>query len=420
MNVPTNLEEPKSKAVRDCILIAAYDAGIRTSEGYVARSILERLNSETRVILITRKNNVAELRADSDFCTKCPNVHLVGFDLPKWATWWKRGPRFYGPYAYLWQVIWPFVVKRRTSLIPRLTVVHSLNFHNDSLPSMGWILGRPSVWGPINHNEGIARWRTSTWPKAQQLRVEVKAIVRRLLWRIDPLLSLAIRNTDLILSAGSWVDHRLRLIGRENVRHRSQLGLDTRTIPHHIRGKTGGLRLVSGGRLDWIKGLDLAIAALVQLPPEATLTLIGDGPCRSFLEEYADRLGVADRVKFHPAVPREDLLAMYGDFDLFLFTSAEAGGLSWVEALATGLPVVGFEGPTELAEKSRQLRGVRVAPALSKREDSIAALAEAILMETSTDHDSEAIADEVRSHYDWDQIATEVYDAYQIAADKMP
>ncbi|MFX0543403.1 glycosyltransferase family 4 protein [Roseovarius sp. S4756] len=385
---------------------------MRSSEGYVARSLLARLDPAARVVLVTRKNNVAELRANPEFRAKCPNVHLVGYDLPKWAAWWKMGARLYGPYAYLWQAIWPFVLRKRPWLVSRLSVVHTFNFHNDSIPSTAWILGRPTVWGPINHNEGIAEWRSETWPTVMSWRNRAKTLMRRLAWRLDPLLTLATRRTSVVLSAGSWVDRRLRLTSHASVRRRSQLGLDLDIVPQRNPRPAGGLRLVSGGRLDWIKGLDLALLALAQLPDEATLTLIGDGPCRAFLADFARAAGVANRVTFHPAVPRDELLAMYGDYDVFLFTSAEAGGLSWVEALATGLPVIGFEGPSELSDMACTLPGLHRVTDQHARANNVTALAEAILAVSVAGSNPAEIAEAARTRYGWDGFAGQVLDVY--------
>ena len=392
------------------ILIAAYDAGMRTSEGYVARSLLRRLAPNTRVILITRKNNVAELRANPEFRAAAPNVTLVGYDLPKWATWWKKGPRGYGLYAYLWQLTWPFALKRRRWLVNHLDVVHTLNFHNDSIPNLGWILGRPSIWGPVNHNESIPEWRTRNWPANLRRKTAIKTFLRGLAWRLDPLLALATSRSNLVFSAGVWVDKRLRLVGRANVRRRSQLGLDCTSLPAPARRVHGSLRLVSGGRLDWIKGLDLALDALALLPDSASLTIIGDGPCREFLGRQAMSLGIADRVNFCPAVPRDELLRAYLDHDLFVFPSAEAGGLAWVEALAVGLPVVGFDGPTELAEMAARLPGIHLAPSHGTREANVAEFAHLIEAAAAGQRDPDTAA--TRAHYGWDRLAAEIQSAY--------
>ena len=42
--------------LRQCVVIAAYDTGLRNSEGYIARSLLARLDRDLRVILITRSS----------------------------------------------------------------------------------------------------------------------------------------------------------------------------------------------------------------------------------------------------------------------------------------------------------------------------------------------------------------------------
>lgn len=409
------LEQPMRPLTRrQCVVISAYDAGLRNSEGYVARSLLARLDRDLRVILITRKNNVAELRASAEFKDACPNVHLVGYDLPRWVSWWKKGPRGYGLYAYLWQITWPVVLKLKRLLVPRISVVHTLNFHNDSIPSTGWILGKPSVWGPINHNERIQWWRARHWPHKLKIRNALKAALRKLAWRLDPLLALSVHNTDIVFSAGSWVDDRLRLHGRANVRRKSQLGLDIAGLPAGRISATSGLRLVIGGRLDWIKGIDLALEALVKLP-EATLTLIGDGPCKAAMLELAGELGVAERVTFMSAVPRLTLMRHYLDHDIFLFPSAEAGGLAWVEALAIGLPVVGFEGPSELSDMASRLPGINLAPVSESFLYNVNALAEAILETGSCWNDPNKISLAARSQYGWDIFADEIQNAYRAA-----
>ncbi len=102
-------------------------------------------------------------------------------------------------------------------------------------------------------------------------------------------------------------------------------------------------RLLSVGRIDPRKGIATAIEALVALP-EATLTVAGSGPA-ALLEELgalAERLGVAARVRFAGAVPREQLPALYEAHDAIVFPVIweEPWGLVPLEAMALGRPVV--------------------------------------------------------------------------------
>jgi glycosyltransferase involved in cell wall biosynthesis len=65
-------------------------------------------------------------------------------------------------------------------------------------------------------------------------------------------------------------------------------------------------------RLVPIKGLDVALAALAQLPARCTLVVAGDGPARAALEHRAAALGVSARVRFVgwlDAAARDALLA---------------------------------------------------------------------------------------------------------------
>jgi glycosyltransferase involved in cell wall biosynthesis len=93
-------------------------------------------------------------------------------------------------------------------------------------------------------------------------------------------------------------------------------------------------------RLGVEKNLELALDALARLAG-VRLAIVGDGPHRAELEERARRLGIADRVRFTGALPRESLPDVYASVDAFAFPSTtETQGLVLAEALAAGLPVV--------------------------------------------------------------------------------
>jgi N-acetyl-alpha-D-glucosaminyl L-malate synthase BshA len=72
----------------------------------------------------------------------------------------------------------------------------------------------------------------------------------------------------------------------------------------------------------------------------ARLVLAGDGPDRELAEREVERLGLKDRVRFIGKV--EDVAQVMRWADLFLLPSqSESFGLSALEALATGVPVIG-------------------------------------------------------------------------------
>lgn len=98
--------------------------------------------------------------------------------------------------------------------------------------------------------------------------------------------------------------------------------------------------LLSVGHLIERKGHDIVIRALVH-QPGIDLLIAGDGPERGRLTRLAERLGLADRVRFLGVVAHQDLAGLYGASDALVLASSREG---WpnvlLEALACGTPVI--------------------------------------------------------------------------------
>jgi glycogen(starch) synthase len=98
------------------------------------------------------------------------------------------------------------------------------------------------------------------------------------------------------------------------------------------------------GRIDPRKGIDTAVDALNHLPPEARLTVIGEGDPRERerLVARISRAGLTDRVLLVGGRERSMLRESYAAADAVLFpvTWPEPWGLVPLEAMAVGRPVV--------------------------------------------------------------------------------
>ena len=103
------------------------------------------------------------------------------------------------------------------------------------------------------------------------------------------------------------------------------------------------------GRLEIAqKGLDLLLDAYARLAGsiEQDLVLGGDGPDRQALVEQAERLGIADRVRFVGRVPADERFGWLAGADLVAMPSRyETFGMVAAEALAVRTPVVAFDIP---------------------------------------------------------------------------
>jgi glycosyltransferase involved in cell wall biosynthesis len=121
---------------------------------------------------------------------------------------------------------------------------------------------------------------------------------------------------------------------------------------------------------NWVerKGIHSLLDAVARLPREAaTLHLAGDDRAQP---DYAARLreriaqpDLAERVVVHGPLPVEKVAALYRDADVFVLPSLkEPYGTVYGEAMAAGLPVVGWRAGNlpYLAEHERE--GLVVAP----------------------------------------------------------
>ena len=118
---------------------------------------------------------------------------------------------------------------------------------------------------------------------------------------------------------------------------RSRLGL-----PPKEENKTV---LLSLGRLAKEKNTTELVDSMQNLP-NAVLLIVGDGPERAALEQQAQSLGVADRVIFVGAVLPAEVPRYYALGDVFVSAStSEAQGLTYIEAMAAGLPLLCHADP---------------------------------------------------------------------------
>ena len=104
------------------------------------------------------------------------------------------------------------------------------------------------------------------------------------------------------------------------------------------------------GRLERYKNVDLIIEAFRALPTPATLVVVGDGPDRGRLEQRAGTSGAGWPVIFTGSIPDASLDRLYAQADVVSSASDhEAFGLTLAEGLASGARVVASSIPAHVA-----------------------------------------------------------------------
>lgn len=166
---------------------------------------------------------------------------------------------------------------------------------------------------------------------------------RHLLHRCSAVVSISRLTRDRFLG---WSHYRGPVHLLPNAIHAERYGIRAKRADLVARYGLDGKRvLLTIGRLashERYKGFDEVIEVLPRLPAGVVYVIGGKGNDRARLEEKARACGVAERVIFTGYFSEEEKADLYALADLYVMPSRGEGfGFVFLEALASGLPVIG-------------------------------------------------------------------------------
>ncbi|OLS02626.1 glycosyltransferase [Tissierella creatinophila] len=155
--------------------------------------------------------------------------------------------------------------------------------------------------------------------------------------------NIAYKNADSLITVSPTLKKRIQ----------DKFGVDSIYIPNIVdtslfkyqpREKKKQFRFVSTGHLIPIKGTETTINAFYKAfndNENVSLTIFGEGNERKKLETLIRDLGLENRIKLMGQTAREDMAKEYNSSDAFVLASrSETFGVSYIEALSSGLPVL--------------------------------------------------------------------------------
>ena len=178
-----------------------------------------------------------------------------------------------------------------------------------------------------------------------------------------------------------------------------------------------GTLVLSVGRLEAYKRLDLLATAVPALPPAMRVVVVGDGPARSQLEELVRTLGVEERMTFTGTLPHAQLLERFRSADVFVSLSThEAFGLTLLEGAVAGAGVVATDLPPHREVAGLLPAGaVRLIPTSSSPVDIAAAIVAAVDDRARLNAGGQADA-ATWTVPTWDAMAGQVLEVYRAVA----
>lgn len=327
------------------VLLSAYacepDRGSEPGVGW--NWMLALLRRGHQVWVITRANNrdrIEKACAERGLPLGT-QLHFVYYDLPRWASWWKRSGTGVHLYYALWQrAIYPLALREHR--MHRFDLVHHLTFGTWRQASHLHKLGVPFIFGPVGGGEEAPWPLVRTLPMYDRL-LEVARVLLNRLALLNPQLRACIREATLVAARTPETARWLRRFGTDCI-VAPDIGVESDGAVHTHEMHHGSLRCIYAGRLLGWKGVHLAIEAVRkarQRGAAVELTIVGRGPLRNTLEECAAVLAEDDTIHFVDWLDQGQLFEAYRRHDVLLFPSLhDSGGSVVLEAMAHGLPVV--------------------------------------------------------------------------------
>jgi glycosyltransferase involved in cell wall biosynthesis len=142
--------------------------------------------------------------------------------------------------------------------------------------------------------------------------------------------------------------------------------------------------------------------------PDAALLIVGDGPCRGFIEGEAARLGISDSVVFAGQVPHDQVASYIGLSDVAVIpeTNQYRSPIKMFEYMAAGKPVVAPAMPPVAAVIESDRNGLLFQP--GNAGELSAALTRAFSDRPFAAALGRAARQQIRRRYTWEEHARRI------------
>jgi len=152
----------------------------------------------------------------------------------------------------------------------------------------------------------------------------------------------AMKNTDICGCVSTYSEDKAVMLGARRTMIVPN-GVDT-NIFHPAKETVDGYKVVTTSTLIPRNGIDTLVRAFSKVVadfPETTLAIAGQGPMEDELRSLTKSLGISHNVKFLGTLAHKDVPGLLRGSDLFVRPSRFEGfGVSFIEAMACGIPVV--------------------------------------------------------------------------------
>lgn len=325
------------------LLISAYGCEpLKGSESGVGWNWVLQMAKSNKLHVITRANNREPIEAYLPEDVK-GNVVFYYYDAPYFIRRLKRRAKGLYFYYFCWQMgIIPLV--KRILKEEKIDYTMHLTFGSMWMPTFLPFFNVPFIWGPVGGGDCEPKSFLKVLPFRQKIVQSLRYVMNSLSFMHPGIMITSFRAKAIL----ARTPNSARVIPN-CFRYKTYTVLETAMETDIFKYKRvehsedDRIRLVTSGRLLPNKNIITAVRALKYIPLKynVSLTIIGSGYQKKDILDVAVKSGRGDDVTIIDEMPREDVLKLVAQSDIFLFPSLREGG-SWslMEAMTIGVPVV--------------------------------------------------------------------------------
>lgn len=223
-------------------------------------------------------------------------------------------------------------------------LIHYLNPIGYREPGFLWKFDLPYMWGPVGGAPNLPLQLLKSLTLFGKIKLLSRSIVNSFQLHFKIRLKKAIKRTDLLLTATTEnqkifynIYDKVSVYIPENGIVGNICVNNNKFIENNIK------HFVWIGSIENRKALIILLRSLILIRKKINfiVDIIGDGPLKTSLENFAKRNGISKHLRWHGNIPREKVIGLLSDSYLNIITSVSEGNPTTIwEAMSVGVPTM--------------------------------------------------------------------------------
>lgn len=339
------------------ILVLAYAISpTRGSEYSVAWNYVTHMSKYHRLTVVygASGNHMGDVEEMEEYAHShaMPNVRFIAVRPDKLArilNWPNRHCFLVYTFYYAYQRWHWQAYKRVLELLKtdHFDLIHYVGMIGYREPGYLWKLGMPYVWGPVSGANNAPLQLMKRMPLSGRLKQSFRSIANTIQFHSKIRLKKALNATDILLTATS--ENQMKF---KSIHHKDSICIPENAITGNIALGDAKFdfpekyHIIVIGTLDARKSVGVLLEALTQVKRIYLLhiDIVGDGPLKNSLQQYAALHNLDSIITWHGQLPRAEAVKIFNSAHLHVITSVSEGNPTTIwEAMSYGVPTMSFD-----------------------------------------------------------------------------